>query len=170
MLSLSNTLSLLRAPLAFFLLFENVFIRILVVFLAMCTDCLDGYLARKNRTTSQFGAVLDPAMDKFFVYFALSLFITEGRIEIWEACAMIARDFFLCLFALYLSFFKLWHNYMYRSIRWGKVSTSMQFICLIGLALGMNIPLYVFAIFTLTGFLAFIELFKIRPSSQSSKI
>ncbi len=169
MLSLSNTLSLLRAPLAFFLLFGSVPIRLTAIFLAMCTDCLDGYLARKNRTTSQFGAVLDPAMDKFFVYFALLIFLSERRLEVWEACAMISRDFFLCLFAIYLTCFKSWKNYKYRSIRWGKVSTSMQFICLIGLALGMQIPVYIFGVFVLTGFLAFVELFKIRASSNNSK-
>lgn len=168
MLSLSNTLSLLRAPLAFALLVNSVPIRVIAIVLAMCTDCLDGYLARKNRTASQFGAILDPAMDKFFVYFALVIFLSEGRLEMWEACSMIARDFFLCLFAVYLSCFRLWHNYRYRSIRWGKVSTSMQFVSLLVLTLGWQIPMFVFLLFIVTGFLAFIELFKVR-TSQGSK-
>ena len=164
MLSLSNTLSLLRAPLAFGLLINSIPIRIIVVFLAMCTDCLDGYLARKNRTASQFEAVLDPAMDKFFVYFALAIFLSEGNLSVWEACAMLSRDFFLCLFAVYLSCAHLWRNYKYQSIRWGKVSTSMQFISLIGLSLGIHIPPIVFALFIITGCLAFIELLKMRTS------
>ena len=167
MLSLSNTLSLLRVPLSFALLSSSTAVRLSAIFLAMCSDCLDGYLARKNRTASQFGAILDPAMDKFFVYFALALFLSEGKLEIWEACAMISRDFFLCLFALYLSCFRLWHNYRYRSIRWGKVSTAMQFISLFVLALGFPIPLFVFVLFIITGFLAFIELFKVRTSRGS---
>ncbi len=168
MLSLSNTLSLLRAPLALALLSSSTAVRLAAIFLAMCTDCLDGYLARKNRTASQFGAILDPAMDKFFVYFALAIFLSEGRLEIWEACAMIARDFFLFIFAIYLSCFRMWHNYRYRSIRWGKVSTAMQFISLLVLALGFHIPFFVFALFVVTGLLAFIELFKVR-TSQGSK-
>lgn len=168
MVSLSNTLSLLRAPLALALLSSSTAVRLSAIFLAMCSDCLDGYLARKNRTASQFGAILDPAMDKFFVYFALALFLSEGKLEIWEACAMISRDFFLCIFALYLSCFRLWHNYRYRSIRWGKVSTAMQFISLFVLALGLQIPSFVFVLFIITGFLAFIELFKVR-TSQGSK-
>lgn len=162
MLSLSNTLSLLRAPLALALLSSGTAVRLAAIFLAMCTDCLDGYLARKNRTASRFGAILDPAMDKFFVYFALAIFLSEGKLETWEACAMIARDFFLCLFALYLSCFRMWHNYRYRSIRWGKVSTAMQFISLFVLALGVHIPVFVFVLFVITGFLAFIELFKVK--------
>ncbi len=162
MLSLSNTLSLLRAPLAFALLVNSTPIRLAAIFLAICTDCLDGYLARKNRTTSQFGAILDPSMDKFFVYFALAIFLFEGKLHTWEACAMLARDFFLFVFAIYLSCCKLWHNYKYRSIRWGKISTSMQFASLLAITLNWQIPLFVFVLFVATGFLAFIELFKIR--------
>lgn len=164
MLNLSNALSFLRAPLAFGLLIPDPLVRFVVVFLAMCTDCLDGYLARKNQTVSQVGAVLDPAMDKFFVYFALVVFLMEGKLETWQACAMVARDFFLCLFAIYMTFARLWRNYKYRSIRWGKISTSMQFISLMALCLGIQIPTAVFGLFIVTGALAFIELIKMRAS------
>jgi CDP-diacylglycerol--glycerol-3-phosphate 3-phosphatidyltransferase len=164
MLSLSNTLSLLRAPLAFALLIENTAIRLSAIFLAMCSDCLDGYLARKRRTTSRLGAILDPAMDKFFVFFALVLFLQEGRLQVWEACAMISRDFFLCLFAAYLSFFHLWRNYHYKSICWGKISTSMQFVTLIALAAGLTVPPYIYSLFIISGFFAFIELCRVKAS------
>jgi phosphatidylglycerophosphate synthase len=164
MLSLSNTLSLLRVPLAFVLLIDNTTVRLLAIFLAMCSDCLDGHLARKRKTTSQFGAILDPLMDKFFVYFALILFVQEDRLQIWEACAMISRDFFLFLFALYLSLFQLWKNYRYKSIRWGKISTSLQFITLITLAFGIQIPPYLFTVFIVMGILAFVELYHFKHS------
>jgi phosphatidylglycerophosphate synthase len=167
MLSLSNTLSLLRAPLAFVLLIDNMIVRIIAIFLAMCTDCLDGYLARKRQTTSQLGAILDPAMDKFFVYFALILFLSEHKILVWQACSMISRDFFLCLFAVYLSLFHRWKSHKYRSIRWGKVSTSLQFLSLITLAAGFEIPNFVFFIFIGAGVLAFVELFRVRMPYQS---
>ena len=164
MLSLSNTLSLLRAPLAFALLIDNIAIRLSAIFLAMCTDCLDGYLARKRHTASQFGAILDPVMDKFFVFFALILFFQEGKIELWEAFAMVSRDFFLCLFAIYLSIFHLWRNYQYKSICWGKISTSLQFIVLLLLTIDFKIPPILFALFILTGCLTFIELCKAKKS------
>ena len=167
MLSISNALSLLRAPLAFALLINSIPVRLSVIFLAICSDCLDGYLARKNRTASQFGAILDPAMDKLFVYFSLILFLVEGKIEIWKAAAMISRDFFLCLFAFYLSSFKLWNNYKYKSVLWGKISTSMQFVSLLLITLNWSIPPFVFALFIATGFLAFVELFKIKATEES---
>ena len=47
----------------------------------MATDSLDGYLARKYHKTSQFGAFLDPLMDKFFVFFAVSITRKESERE-----------------------------------------------------------------------------------------
>ena len=164
MLSLSNSLSLLRAPLAFLFLSESSTLRISAILLAMFTDSIDGYLARRSHSTTQFGAILDPAMDKFFVFFALSVFYVEGKIELWQACAMVSRDFFLCLFAAYLSLADLWQNYKYKSIRWGKVSTALQFIVLIGLTLGIQFPIYVYIVFILIGSLAFLELIRVRTS------
>ncbi|MBS0628208.1 MAG: CDP-alcohol phosphatidyltransferase family protein [Verrucomicrobia bacterium] len=167
MFTLSNILTLLRAPLALFFLMDSIPIRLSALILAMFTDCIDGYIARRNQTASQFGAILDPLMDKFFVFFTLSILFSEGKIELWQACSMIARDFFLCLFAIYLSFFHLWDNYKYKSIPWGKVSTSLQFIILIGLTAGYTFHNFVFAIFILTGSLAFIQLLKLRASQES---
>lgn len=168
MFTLSNTLTTLRAPLALLFLTDSVSLRIFALVAAMITDCIDGYIARRNQTVSQFGAILDPLMDKFFVFFALSVLFLENKLEIWQACSMIARDFFLCVFAIYLSLFHLWDNYKYKSIPWGKVSTSMQFIVLIGLTAGYSFPGFVFALFILTGSLAFIQLLKLRSSQEES--
>ena len=91
MLSLSNGLSFLRAPLALLFLVDSIPWRITAIVLAMVTDSVDGYLARRYRSASQFGAILDPTMDKFFVFFGLGVLLMEGRLEIWQACSMLAR-------------------------------------------------------------------------------
>ena len=93
MLSLSNSLSFLRAPLAFLFLIDNTPCRLVAIFLAMLTDSIDGYLARRRRTATQFGAILDPAMDKFFVFFALTGLFLESKLALWQGCAIVARDF-----------------------------------------------------------------------------
>lgn len=159
MLSLSNGLSFLRAPLAFLFLVENTTFRVSAILLAMFTDSIDGYLARKRRAVTQFGAILDPAMDKFFVFFVLTVLLFEGRIDLWKSLAMISRDFFLCAFGIYLSLSGLWKTYACKSIRWGKATTALQFIALIGLTLGFSFSKYFYCIFILFGLLAFIELF-----------
>lgn len=160
MISLSNCLSFLRAPLAFLFLSDNTSLRLAAIIFAMLTDSIDGYLARKRKLTSKFGAILDPVMDKFFVYFVLSVFFFEGKIKIWEGCAMVSRDFFLCFFGICLLLVKKWKGFELRAIRWGKVTTAMQFLVLIGLTLNFVFPWYVFAGFVIFGALAFFELFQ----------
>ncbi len=164
MLNLSNTITLLRAPLALLFLVDNTLLRLSALFLAMITDCMDGYIARKTATTSQLGAKLDPLMDKFFVFFVLSIFFMEHKIELWQAFAMITRDFFLCLFALYLSVCHLWSNYKYKSIQWGKISTTLQFFILVALTVGYTFPDFIYILFVVTGSLTFVQLFKTRTS------
>ena len=79
MFTASNSLSFIRAPLAFLFLQENPTLRMLAVLLAMITDMTDGHLARRSQSTSRFGAILDPAMDKFFVYFAMMTLLLENK-------------------------------------------------------------------------------------------
>jgi CDP-diacylglycerol---glycerol-3-phosphate 3-phosphatidyltransferase len=169
MLSISNSLSFLRAPLAFLFLVENTAFRIVAIMLAMITDSIDGYLARKRQSATSFGAILDPAMDKFFVIFALTVLYLEGHMQVWQGCAMISRDFFLCVFGIYLSMTGLWESYKFTSIRWGKVTTALQFLVLIGLTLGITFPDYFYGVFVLFGLLAFIELWQIKKTMPLAK-
>ena len=164
MLNLSNILSFSRAPLALLFLLESPTLRIIAIVLAMLTDSIDGYLARRTKTASQFGAILDPAMDKFFVTFALFAFLAEGRIETWQAFAMLARDFSLCLFGIYLTVSGYWQTFQFRAVRWGKITTALQFIILIALTLNVQIPWQLFGSFVVLGALAFIELYRQRKS------
>lgn len=162
MLNLSNSLSLLRAPLAFLFLFDNPALRLIAIVLAMLTDSVDGYFARRYQAASRLGAILDPAMDKFFVLFALTIFLSEGKLQPWEASAMISRDFSLCLFGIYLSLSGYWQSYEFRAIRWGKITTALQFVVLIALTLGLILPWYLYTTFILFGALALYELLQFK--------
>ncbi len=166
MITLSNGLSVIRAPLAFLFCQGSPTLRIVAVLLAMLTDSVDGYFARRNKSVSRFGAILDPAMDKFFVYFALTVLFIEGRIAPFEVCAMLSRDFFLCLYAFIVTAMGKWNTIVFRAVRWGKITTALQFIALMGLILDITFPWYVFAALLVMGWLAFLELFQspVRPS------
>lgn len=167
MLTASNALSFIRAPLALLFLQENMTLRVLAILLAMFTDSIDGYVARRNKTVSHFGAILDPVTDKFFVYFALGTLLFEGRMAPWEMAAMLSRDFFLCIFSLILIMAGRWKTFAFRSIRWGKVTTALQFVVLVGLVVGFSFPWYAYASFIALGWLAFLELFHARPSAAA---
>lgn len=170
MFSLSNGLSLLRAPLALLFLSHSIALRLIAIVLAMFTDALDGFLARRFRSTTQLGAVLDPAMDKLFVFIALSVLLVENQFEVWQAAAMVTRDVFLCVFAIYLKVSGKWRAYQFRSIRWGKATTFLQFVVLISLTLGYHIPAPAYGVFILFGLLAFVELIQLAKNQRKSKI
>ena len=164
MMTISNGLTILRAPLAFLLLYENPILRISAIFLAMLSDSIDGYLARKSRSTSKLGAVLDPVMDKFFVYFALFVFFSDNQIKSWQIFTFVSRDSALFRFGSYLIACRKWQKAKLRPIRWGKVATALQFIVLMSLSLSIKIPNYIYVIFCFLGILAFIELFQPKES------
>lgn len=157
-----NILSLIRGPLAFLFMIDHPFYRALAVILAMITDSLDGYLARRFRTTSQLGAFLDPLMDKFFVFFILGIFIHENKLQVWQALSLMSRDFAVLIFGLYLAAKGKWSELRFRSIWAGKITTTLQFVVLLGLIFHFTIPTSFFFIFNLLGILALIELFLVK--------
>lgn len=166
LMSIPNLISLLRAPLALLFLVENTTFRVALVFLAMITDGIDGFIARKYNQKSSLGAALDPAMDKFFVFFVLLILFIEKKISLPQALTMHSRDFFLCLFGLYLRMKGRWKKFQFRSIRWGKVTTALQFLVLIALCLGKSISWPVFTLFVVIGLFAFFELYQMRNDTS----
>lgn len=158
MLSVENLLSLTRIPLAFTFLQANVSLRVATILLAIATDILDGYLARKRNRITQFGAMLDPIADKFFVIFALSILAQENSLSKWEIGAMLCRDFAVFLFGIFLLFKNKLSKYKFRSIWCGKITTTLQFAVLLCLVMKYTIPPYFFISFIILGFAALIEL------------
>ncbi len=163
MITVSNGLSFIRAPLAFLFWHSSPAIRFAAIFLAMLSDCVDGYLARRNKSTSQFGAVLDPLMDKFFVYFTLSVLLIEGRLGYYEMTTMLSRDIFLSFHGLFMIATGRWKTLVFRAIKWGKITTALQFLVLMGLTFQISFPWYVYASFIAMGWLAFLEVAKPHP-------
>lgn len=82
MLNLPNVLTLIRLGLipVFIILFylpsdRSNFYAAIIFIVAALTDLLDGYLARKLKLTTKFGAFLDPVADKIIVCTALVLIV-----------------------------------------------------------------------------------------------
>ncbi|NBO23718.1 MAG: CDP-alcohol phosphatidyltransferase family protein [Chlamydiae bacterium] len=156
---LSNGLSLSRAPLAFIFLCQSPNLRAIACILAMLTDSIDGFLARKANSTSKFGAIIDPLMDKFFVYFALLILFIENKISILEWVAFTSRDVAVFLFGGYLISVSLLKTYEVKSIIIGKISTALQFLFLILISLNYKIPSAAYIIFIPLSLSFLLELF-----------
>ncbi len=164
MFTLPNYITLLRAPLALLFLQDAPSYRCLAIILAMISDGLDGYIARKWGKTSYSGTILDPLLDKFFVFFVLIIFLREGRLEPWQAVVMVSRDFSVLLFGCYLAAMKQLKSYQYRAILCGKITTFFQFIVLFSLTMDFPIPTYFFSSFLLLGLCALGELYSFRET------
>ena len=59
---------------------------------AMATDQVDGWLARRRNQTSAFGSLLDPIADKVLVLAALVMLIAEDVAPAWMVAAIVARE------------------------------------------------------------------------------
>ena len=167
--NLSNFLSFLRIPLAFVLIVDSSWYRAVAIILAMITDSLDGYLARRFKTTSQVGAFLDPFTDKFFVFCAIFVFIHEGNLQLWQALTMLSRDIAVGIFGGYLALKGTWNNFPFQSIWCGKVTTTLQFCILLALTFHVAIPSYAFLVLVLLGLLALCELYYLEQKLELKK-
>lgn len=159
MFTLPNFITLLRLPLALAFLQENAVIRALAILLAMLSDGLDGYIARRYGKISRFGTLIDPLADKLFVLFVLVILLNEKRLLPWEAATMFCRDISILVFGLYLTYKKKLSEYQFRSILSGKIMTALQFIVLLGLIFHIRFPSFVYILFIIIGFSALIELY-----------
>ena len=60
--------------------------------IAMATDWVDGWWARRNNRTSDLGRILDPVADKLLVMAALIMLVGDV-LPAWMVAAVIAREF-----------------------------------------------------------------------------
>ncbi|HEU4942306.1 MAG TPA: CDP-diacylglycerol--glycerol-3-phosphate 3-phosphatidyltransferase [Gaiellaceae bacterium] len=60
---------------------------------AMATDWVDGWLARRSGSSSAMGSLLDPVADKILVLSVLIVLLGEGIFAGWVVAAIVAREF-----------------------------------------------------------------------------
>jgi CDP-diacylglycerol--glycerol-3-phosphate 3-phosphatidyltransferase len=65
----------------------------IVFALAAVTDGVDGWIARRSRSITTFGKVMDPIADKLLIAAALISLVSLDRLEAWVAMVIIAREF-----------------------------------------------------------------------------
>lgn len=156
--TLPNVLSLLRLPLALCLFINDPVIRFSVFLVAMLTDILDGFFARRRLKVSRFGTILDPLTDKLFVFTAIALFFFEGKIGFLELLSFLSRDFSLVVFTVIIYFLGGWGKFSIQSFYCGKITTAMQFLILMAVSLNLEVlPLFYMAMAAF-GLLSFVEL------------
>lgn len=99
-MNLANKLTISRIGLTFvFMLFlfskgSAAKVAALVVFLAAClTDMLDGFIAKKTNTVTDFGRLMDPIADKILVLAAFLAFVEMELVPAWIVVIIMLREF-----------------------------------------------------------------------------
>ncbi len=136
LLTLPNAVSMSRLVLAsLFFAVPSQPARVAIVAVAGATDMLDGWLARRTRTASRIGAIVDPIADRLFVLVVIGTFLLEGALTWGQTLLLLSRDI-----ATTIGFF------VARSVSWlrpvelrarmpGKVVTVLQMAVLVAVLL-----------------------------------
>jgi CDP-diacylglycerol--glycerol-3-phosphate 3-phosphatidyltransferase len=61
------------------------------------TDILDGEIARRRETVSDFGKFLDPLADKLFVLSVLIVLVQEGLVAAWVVVVIFSRELMITI-------------------------------------------------------------------------
>lgn len=116
---------LLAAPYIFYLLWTNRFRAALALFaMAGITDVLDGYIARRYKAGSRFGALLDPVADKVLLDGSFLILGFNSIIPFSLTIFVLGRDLMILVFAL-VTLARRTHRDFPPSV-WGKASTGAQ--------------------------------------------
>ena len=110
--------------------------------IACVTDYLDGAIARKEKTLSDFGATLDAIADKVLVNGVLILLAYNGFISVFVPVIIVTRD--IAVDALRALSAK--NNVIIKASKWGKVKTIFMMVGL-SLMLFYNLPFEVYGIY-----------------------
>lgn len=105
MWTISNLLSLVRlfmaVPMGFVLWQDNKPVALIMFAVAIVTDLLDGWLARKLNQISDMGKIIDPLADKVFVSVVAVMLAWHNRIPLWFLLAILARDVIILAAGVY---------------------------------------------------------------------
>jgi len=94
-----------------------------VVFaVASATDAVDGWLARRSRSITTFGKLMDPVADKLLVVAALVALVSLERLAAWVAMVIIARELAVTVARAQASA----NGIVLASNWWGKAKTIVQ--------------------------------------------
>ena len=134
-MTLANKITLIRAGLSIvmFLLMitENRWAMIaasLIFAFAASTDWIDGRIARCTNTSTPFGAIVDPFVDKVLVGAAFFAFteVSYLKVPVWAVFIIILRELMVSTLRVLAAL----NNQVMAAERWGKFKTTVQLIAL----------------------------------------
>lgn len=174
-LTLPNLVSSSRFVLAVgFVLADSAPVRLGVLLVASFTDFLDGWLARRSRRTSRFGALLDPVADRLFVVAVVVTFLIDGQLRPWHAVALLFRDV-MSVIGWFVARNVSWLRPIPFRARWpGKVVTALQLLVFVAVLLwpvavdGLVLAAFVLGVVATVDYTLMLWRERIPPSARSA--
>lgn len=132
--TLPNTISLSRVVLALaFVLVSEPWDRIALIVVAGFTDLIDGWVARRGKTESTAGALLDPIADRIFVLVAISTYLIEGQLTTGQYFIFLTRDLATAVGFVVSKIIPALRPAVFRARLLGKIVTVVQLITLVAI-------------------------------------
>ena len=160
-MNIANLIALFRIavlPIIAYLIYQEtataLFWAIVLLILAIISDIVDGYVARKRNEVTKIGSFLDPFADKILALGLLFVFVLKGTFSAWIFSFFIFRDFIIAIFRWFASNENLqiaekWH---------GQLMVYSKIAIVLGLLLG---EFFVYQSWFNDNFLIFINLFTV---------
>lgn len=130
---LPNILTLSRialAPVLILVLKDLDYVAALAVFLvAGFTDALDGWIAKRWRYTTRFGAILDPVADKFLLVSSYVMLMLLDHLPFWLVLTVVFRD--LLIVGGYIAYTSVVGTVQMQPSRLSKVNTFAQILLVV---------------------------------------
>lgn len=128
-LNFPNILSMIRILIAltapFFLIEGDMWVRVIAgffCFIAIVTDYVDGWYARKYKQITTLGKILDPIADKALVLISFSVFVYMDVMSFWWVIPIFIREIAVTAYR----FIFLSKNIVVAAAKSGKIKTVMQ--------------------------------------------
>lgn len=110
--------------LSFFLIKDDPnYVAVAIFVVAILTDALDGFIARKFKMITDLGKVLDPLADKLLKIATLTCFVIAGVVPVWIMISLLVLDLVLIFSASIL----LKREIIIKSNYLGKAGTIIIF-------------------------------------------
>lgn len=106
-INIPNLISLSRIPLALiaclFLVKKNIILVVVVIFVGVISDIVDGIVARRTDSISDWGKIFDPLADKIAIGAFIIMLAILGAVPLWFVILFLARDALIAAGGLFVT-------------------------------------------------------------------
>ena len=123
------------------------FVSLAFFLVAVISDVIDGYIARRYYQKTKAGAILDPLADKLLLVSAFTcIYIVGGdfpvfHFPVWFVVTMISRDVILLIGALIIQLTTGQMNVVEANF-FGKTAAFVQTVCVLGMLMQIPVSVY----------------------------